>query len=141
MPLLIPLAPFRFFRKFANIFVTQGAQSVTATPAAMPLPRFALIAVTPTVNLPPVSTTLAVIATGVNDTEGYCHRCQRHRRLLPPVSTAPTVIAPVSTTLQAVILPLALMTPAVDSDYSVCQKYANIFLFFATGVIYTGGSP
>jgi hypothetical protein len=50
---------FKFFRKFAEIFASQGAPQVSLTPAA---------------NLPPVSTTLAKMvekfATGVADTGG-----------------------------------------------------------------------
>ncbi len=69
-----------FFRKFAEIFASQGAPPVSLTPVA---------------NLPPVSTTPAAFATGINDTGGkFCHqfplccwhrwqicqRCQRYQR-------------------------------------------------------------
>jgi hypothetical protein len=78
-PRVSHLDRFQFFRKFAEIFVSQGAPPVSTTPAA---------------NLPPVSTTPAAnfytifasvvdtggkFATGVNNAGGK----------LPPVLTTP----------------------------------------------------
>jgi hypothetical protein len=72
---------FKFFRKFAEIFASQGAPPVSTTPAAKLPP----VSTTPVANLPPVSATpvanLSTIfasvvdtggkfATGVNDTGG-----------------------------------------------------------------------
>ncbi len=79
-PLKITLGSFQIFLKFAEIFASQGAPPVSMTQV---------------VTLPPVSTKPAAnfatssavvvdtggkLATGVNDSDGTCHRHQRHWR-------------------------------------------------------------
>jgi hypothetical protein len=76
-----------FFRKFAEIFASQGAPPVSMTPAAKLPP----VSTTPVANLPPVSATPVAnsstifasvvdtggkFATGVNDTGGNNIRLQ-----------------------------------------------------------------
>ncbi len=91
---------FKFFRKFAEIFASQGAPPVSTTPVAKLPP----VPTTPVANLPPVSATPVAnfstifasffdtggkFAAGVNDTGGK----------LPPVSTTPAAnLPPVSLT-------------------------------------------
>jgi hypothetical protein len=79
---------FEFFRKFAEIFASQGASPVLTTPVAnLPLVSTspaAILSTTPVGNLPPVSATpvanfSTIFATGVNDAGGK----------LPPVSMTP----------------------------------------------------
>jgi hypothetical protein len=75
-PLKVTLGSFRFFRKFAEIFTSQGAPPLSTTPVANlpPMSR------TPAANLPPVST--------IVHWWQICQRCQLHRwQILPPVST------------------------------------------------------
>ncbi len=73
-PQSIPLGPFRIFKKFAEIFASQGAPPVSTTPVA----NLPLVSMTPAAKVPPVSTTPAAI----------CHRYQLHRRqILPPVAS------------------------------------------------------
>ncbi len=100
-PQSIPFRPFfEFFRKFAEIFASQGAPPVSMTPVAnlppvstTPAAKLPPVSMTPVANLPPVSTTwwqifppfsLALLIPVAN---------------LPPVSTIPAAnLPPVSTT-------------------------------------------
>jgi hypothetical protein len=105
--------PFEFFRKFAEIFASQGAPPVSTTPVA---------------NLPPVSITQVanchIFATGINDTGGKlclqfplccCHRCQRYRRQIAAgVNNAGGKLPPVSTTPAANLPPVSL-TPVANN--------------------------
>jgi hypothetical protein len=75
-PRVFHLDRFEFFRKFAEIFVSQGAPPVSMTPVAN-FPPFSLALLIPAANLPTVSTTPVAInntggkfATGVVDTGG-----------------------------------------------------------------------
>ncbi len=89
-PRVFRLDRFEFFRKFAEIFASQGAPPVSTTPVANLPP----VSMTLAAKLPPVTTTLAAnfytifasvvdtggkFATGVNDAGGK----------LLPVSTTP----------------------------------------------------
>jgi hypothetical protein len=69
-PRVLHLDRFKFFRKFAEIFASQGAPPVTTTPAAKLPP----VSTTPVANLPPVSATpvanFSTIFTSVVDTGG-----------------------------------------------------------------------
>jgi hypothetical protein len=68
-PRVFPLDRFKFFRKFAEIFASQGAPPVSATPVA----NFSTIFAS-------VVDAGGKFATGVNDTGGkFCHWCQRRR--------------------------------------------------------------
>jgi hypothetical protein len=58
-PLMIILAPFQFFLKSHTVFATKVAPLMFLTPVVTSFPMFMLIAMTPPVNLPPVSMTLA----------------------------------------------------------------------------------
>jgi hypothetical protein len=61
-PRVFHLDRFEFFRKFAEIFASQGAPPVSTTPVAT---------TTPAEKLPPVSTTpVANFLTGISDTGG-----------------------------------------------------------------------
>jgi hypothetical protein len=88
---------FEIFRKFAEIFASQGAPPVSTTPAAKlpPVPTtpvanlppvsqiftpFSLELLIPVANLPPVSTIPAANLPPVSTTPvANCHRYQRHR--------------------------------------------------------------
>jgi hypothetical protein len=99
-PRVSHLDRFEFFRKFAEIFESQGLPLVSTTPAEKLPP----VSTTPVANLPPVSVTPVAnfstifasvvdtggkFATGVNDTGGK----------LPPVSATPVAnLPPVSLT-------------------------------------------
>jgi hypothetical protein len=107
---------FEFFRKFAEIFASQGAPPVSTTPVAnlppvstTPAAKLPPVSTPPVANLPPVSATPAAnfytifasvvdtggkFATGVNDAGGK----------LPPVSMTP-----------AANLPPVSLTPVVDT--------------------------
>ena len=100
---------FEFFRKFAEIFASQGAPPVSTTPVENLPP----VSTTPAAKLPPVSTTPVAnffpifacvvdtggkFATGVNDTSGK----------LPPVSATP-----------AANLPPVLLTPVANNGNNI----------------------
>jgi hypothetical protein len=112
-PRVFHLDRFKFFRKFAEIFASQGAPPVSTTLVA---------------NLPPVSTTLVAKLLLVSTTPvANCHRYQRHRwQIFPPfwlVLLIPAAnLPPVSTT------PVAIATGINDTGGK-----------FATGVNDTGG--
>ena len=80
---------FKFFRKFAEIFASQGAPPVSTTPAA----NFAT-------SSPCVVDTGGKFATGVNDTGGkFAAGVNDAGGKLPPVSTTPAAnLPPVSLT-------------------------------------------
>jgi hypothetical protein len=65
---------FKFFRKFAEIFASQGAPPVSTTPVANLLPML----LTLVANFASVSLVLLIPVAGVNDTN--CHQYQWHRR-------------------------------------------------------------
>ena len=103
-PRVFLLDRFKFFRKFPDIFASQGAPPVSTTPAAKLPP----LSTTPTANLPPVSVTPVAnistifasvvdtsgkFATGVNDTSGkFATGVHDVGGKLPPVSTTPARI-------------------------------------------------
>ncbi len=108
-PRVFHLDRFEIFRKFAEIFASQGAPPVSTTPVA---------------NLPPVSATLAAnfytifasvfdtggkFATGVNDTGG---------KFAPGVNNAGGKLPPVSTT-PAANLPPVSMTPVANNGNNI----------------------
>ncbi len=90
-PRVFHLYQFEFFRKFAEIFASQGAPPVSTTPVAnlppvstTPAAKLPPVSTTPVANLPPVSATpvanfstfsLALLIPVAN-----CHRYQQHRR-------------------------------------------------------------
>jgi hypothetical protein len=77
---VLHLDRFEFFRKFAEIFASQGAPPVSATPAANFTP-FLLALLIPVANLPPVSTIPAENLPPVSTTPvANGHRYQQHRR-------------------------------------------------------------
>jgi hypothetical protein len=97
-PRVLRLDRFDFFRKFAEIFASQGAPPVStipvanlppvsATPAANSYTIFASVFDTGGKFATGVNNTGGKFATGVNDAGGnhqryrrqICHRCQRHR--------------------------------------------------------------
>jgi hypothetical protein len=102
-PRVFHLDRFKFFRKFADIFASQGAPPVSTTPVAnlppvstTPAAKLPPVSTTPVANLPPVSATPVAnfstifasvvdsggkFATGVNDAGGK----------LPPVANLPPV--------------------------------------------------
>jgi hypothetical protein len=111
-PRVFHLDRFEFFRKFSEIFASQGAPPVLATPAAKLPP----VSTTPVANLPLVlatpvanfSTIFASVvdtggkfAAGVNDTGGkFSTGVNDAGGKLPPVSTTPAAnLPPVSLTL------------------------------------------
>jgi hypothetical protein len=79
IPIVFPLDRFKFFRKFAEIFASQGAPPVPTIPVANLPPESA----TPVANFSTIFTssvdTDSKFASGVNDTGGK----------LPPVTTKP----------------------------------------------------
>jgi hypothetical protein len=94
-PIVFHVDRFKFFQKFAEIFASQGAPTVSTTPVA----NLPLLSTTPAAKLPPVSTTPVA----------NCHRYQQHRRQIftpfslallilvanfPPVSTIPAANLP-----------------------------------------------
>ncbi len=103
-PRVFHLDRFEFFRKFAEIFASQGAPLVSTTPAAN-LPLVSTTRATPVANLPPVSATPVAnfstifasvvdtggkFATGVNDTGGnFATGVNDAGGKLPPVSLTP----------------------------------------------------
>jgi hypothetical protein len=110
-PRVFHLDRFEFFRKFAEIFASQGAPPVSTTPAAKLPP----VSTTPMANLPPVSATPVAnfstifasvvdtggkFAAGVNDTSGkFATGVNDAGGKLPPVSMTPAAnLPPVSTT-------------------------------------------
>jgi hypothetical protein len=83
------LDPFEFFRKFAEIFASQGAPPVSATPVANLSTIFASVVDTDGKFAAVVNDTGGKFATVVNDAGGK----------LPPVSTTPAAnLPPVSLT-------------------------------------------
>jgi hypothetical protein len=111
-PRVFHLDRFKFFRKFAEIFESQGAPPVSTTPvenlppvSMTPAAKLPLVSTTPEANLPPVSATLVAnfstifasvvdtggkFATGVNDTGGkFATGFNDAGGKLPPVSTTP----------------------------------------------------
>jgi hypothetical protein len=94
-PRVFHLDRFKFFRKFAEIFASQGAPPVSTTPAAK-LPQ---VSTTSVANLPQVSATPAAnyytIFTGVVDTGGkFATSVNDTGGKLPPVSTTPAANLP-----------------------------------------------
>jgi hypothetical protein len=112
-PRVFHLDRFEFFRKFAEIFASQGAPPVSTTlvanlPPVSTTPAEKPVSTTPVTNLPPVSATqvanISTIFASVIDTggkfatgvvkifllEGFFH--------LPPVSLPPVSLPPVSLT-------------------------------------------
>jgi hypothetical protein len=94
---------FDFFRKFAEIFASQGAPPVSTTPVAMtPAANLPLVSTTPAANsatsFPCAVDTGGKFATGVHDTGGKLAAGDK----LPPVSTTPAAnLPPVSLTPMA----------------------------------------
>jgi hypothetical protein len=94
-PRVFHLDRFEFFRKFAEIFASQGAPPVSATPAANLQP----VSTTPAAKLPLVSTTpvanISTIFASVVDTGGKFATGVNDAGVndaggkLPPVSTTP----------------------------------------------------
>jgi hypothetical protein len=130
-PRVFHLDRFEFFRKFAEIFASQGAPPVSTTPAANLPP----VSTTPAAKLPPVSTTPAA----------NCHQYQRHRwQIFPPFSLALLIpvanlpsgvndtggkfatgvndaggkLPPVATTPAANLPPVSL-TPVANNGYNI----------------------
>ncbi len=97
-PRVFHLDRFEFFRKFAEIFASQGAPPVSMTPVAKLPP----VLTTPVANLPPVSATpvanFSSIFASVVDTGGK----------LPPVSITP-----------AANLPLVSLTPVANNGNNI----------------------
>jgi hypothetical protein len=122
-PQNIPLGPFQFFRKFAEIFASKGAPPVSTTPVAnlppvstSPAAKLPPVSTTPAANLPPVSATPAAnfatslasvvdtggkFATGVNDTGG---------KFAAGINDTGGNLIPVSTTPAANLPPVSLMS-------------------------------
>ncbi len=76
-PKVFHLDRFEFFRKFAEIFASQGAPPISMTPVANLPP----LSTTPATKLPPVSTTPVANLPPVSATPvANCQRYQRHRR-------------------------------------------------------------
>ncbi len=95
---------FKFFRKFAEIFASQGAPPVSTTPVAN-LPR---VSASPVANFPTIFASVDTggkFATGVNDTGG---KFATGVNELPPVSTTPSVNKP-----------LVLLTPVENNGNNI----------------------
>jgi hypothetical protein len=82
---------FEFFRKFVEIFASQGAPPVSTTPVA----NLPLVSTTPAANFatifPSVVDTGGKYATGVNDTGQFPPVSTTPAANLPPVSITPMV--------------------------------------------------
>jgi hypothetical protein len=100
-PRVFHLDHFDFFRKFAEIFASQGAPPVSATPVAnlppvstTPVAKLPPVSMTPVANLPPVSAppvaNFSIIFASVVDTGGkFATGVIDAGGKLPPVSTTP----------------------------------------------------
>jgi hypothetical protein len=121
-PRVLHLDRFEFFRKFAEIFGSQGAPPVSTAPVAnfppvstTPAAKLPSVSTTPVANLPPVSATPVAnfstifasvvdtggkFATGVNDTgDKFATGVDNAGGKLPSVSTTPAAnLPPVSLT-------------------------------------------
>ena len=97
-PRVFHLDRFEFFRKFAEIFASQGAPPVSTTPVANVSTIFASVVDTSGKFATGVNDTGGKFATGVNDAGGK----------LPPVSTTP-----------AANLPLVSMAPVANNGNNI----------------------
>ncbi len=110
-PRVSHLDRFELFRKFAEIFASQGAPQVSTTPVA---------------NLPPVSTTpaanFATIFPSVVDTGG--NRYQLHgRQILPPFSLV--LLIPVANLPPVSTIPAANLLPGSITPVAICHTVST----------------
>ncbi len=106
-PRVLHLDRFKFFRKFAEIFASQGVPPVSATPVA----NFSTIFAS-------VVDTGGKFATGVNDTDGkFATGVNAAGGKLPQVSTTP-----------AANLPLVSLTPMANNDTILGCRHRKVNL-------------
>jgi hypothetical protein len=109
-PLIITLGSFRIFRKFAEIFASQGAPPVSTTSVA----NLLSVSITPVANC----------CRSQRHRRQICHRYQRHwRQILPPVPLV--LLTPVAnlplpvSTIPVSNLPLVSLTPVANNGNNI----------------------
>ncbi len=106
-PQSIPLGSFEFFRKFAEIFTSQGALPISTTLVA---------------DLPPVSRTLAAKLPWYQQHQrNICHQYQRHRQqIFRPVLLV--VLIPMANLPQVSTTPAAYLSPVSTTPVANCNR-------------------